>query len=117
MYGESDNICNLPEVLTVELHRSDTTGKYYLHFIDHSDTTCNNKGYWTDIPVSEDAGKQLLRMCYPEWDGKHKPYKLEDGTNWECNYNCSCCKNKECRNGFEYALEKYLREYDSGVLT
>ena len=118
MYGESDNICNLPEVLIVELHKSATTGKYYLHFIDHSDTTCNNKGYWTDIPTSEEAAKQLMRMCYTDWDGETKPYKFDDGTNWENNCNCSNCKNAECNNSFQHALDnKYLREYDGGVLT
>ena len=104
MYGEKENISNMPELLTVQLHRSNETGRYYLQFIDHSETTCNNDGIWTYIPIEDSMAKQLLRMCYPEWDGETVPFRYSGALERGQEVNCLWCNAKDCEHSFRYLL-------------
>ena len=61
---EKDNICNLPEVATIEIHRSKETGHYYLHFVEWASGW--NDGKWQDQEITEDIARILLCHCYPE---------------------------------------------------
>ena len=72
MYEEDENVCNLPKVLTIEVHNSEKTGKFYIEFIEHTEVTNYNNGCWTDREICKDEFKTLLKLCYPEWDGEHQ---------------------------------------------
>lgn len=46
---ETENICNMPEVLTLEIHKSEDTGKYYATFIGYSEKMeWKQQGKWLD---------------------------------------------------------------------
>ena len=61
---ENDNICNLPKLADIELHRSNETGHYYLTFIEW--VSGWNDGMWQDQEISEDIARLILSLCYPE---------------------------------------------------
>lgn len=61
---EDENICNLPKLATIELHKSNKTGHYYLTFIEH--VSGWNEGRWQDQEINEDIAKMLMAFCYPE---------------------------------------------------
>ena len=61
---ENENICNLPTLAKIELHRSKETGAYYLNFIEWVSDW--NEGIWQDQEISEDMARIILSMCYPE---------------------------------------------------
>lgn len=109
--------------LHMHIEQDEETGELTLKFIDWTDTTYGNRGYWTERKFSEGQLKELLRMCYPKWDGEHQisecctdDYDGEDSDkdvmmkgNW-----CATCPHKECRHHpgdmFENLLQRYLAE-------
>lgn len=46
MTEEYKNICNMPDVLDLEIHRSADTGKYYATFIGYHEKM--RQGHWFD---------------------------------------------------------------------
>ena len=91
---ESENVCNMPELLHLEVHRSKETGLYYIAFIDHTETTCDNRGYWTDREITGEDLTALLRMCYPQWDGKDIPFRSGDESQ-QCNICMKACEHSQ----------------------
>lgn len=61
---ENDNICNLPRLATIKLHRSKETGHYYLNFIEY--VSGWNEGRWQAQEIPEDVARMLLCFCYPD---------------------------------------------------
>ena len=61
---EKDNICNLPKIADIEIHRSNETGKYYLNFIEWVSEW--NEGRWQAQEINEHVVRMLLSFCYPE---------------------------------------------------
>jgi len=105
---ESDNVCNMPELLMVEVHKSKDTGKYYVNFIDHTGTTCNNDGYWTDHEIAENTLKQILQICYPEWDGETAPFRCENDNDG----NCLLCTRSDCEKSWISSLEAIKQSFE-----
>ena len=68
---ETENVCNMPKLLTLEVHRSEETGRYYLEFIDTSGMTAN-QGVWSNRGFSKAKFISLMKELYPNFDGKHK---------------------------------------------
>jgi len=61
---EKDNICNLPRIATIQIHRSSETGKFYLNFIEWMSGW--NEGRWQDQEIPECVAKMMLSFCYPD---------------------------------------------------
>ena len=99
MNGEKDNVCNMPQLLNITVHRSAETGKYYLEFIDHTDTTCCNRGYWTDREIDKRNVNALIQMCYPEWDGEHQIVGIPPDKKI-MEVECIMCDKTECEYNF-----------------
>lgn len=57
---ETENVCNMPELFTMELHQSEQTGKFYLNFISWIGPT--EMGEWTDIEVTSMDVENLLNI-------------------------------------------------------
>lgn len=100
---EDEDVFNLNELLTVRFMRSEKTGRYYLNFIDHTGTTCNNGGYWTNQPTDERLLKWMLRKCYPEWDGKTAPFMYDT----ELDGHCLLCFREDCERSFPATMSRY----------
>lgn len=64
---EKDNICNLPKLANIEIHRSNETGKYYLTFIEWMSGW--NDGLWQDQEITEYTARMMLAFCYPDHIG------------------------------------------------
>jgi hypothetical protein len=63
--GEKDNICNMPEIATIEIHKSKETGRYYIHYICHNwkinDLNFNAvDGLWTDKYIPKSKAQALM---------------------------------------------------------
>ena len=63
---EKDNICNLPKVANIEIHRSNETGHFYITFIEWASGF--NDGLWQNQEIDEDIARLLLSICYPGHD-------------------------------------------------
>ena len=87
---ETENVCNMPEVLNIEVHRSEQTGRYYIEFIDWSGT--GRVGSWTTRNITEAIFNVLLKICYPKWNGKGKA-PCENAT---IEWTCIGCNDKNC---------------------
>jgi len=61
---EKNNICNLPTIAKIEIHRSAETGKFYLNFIEWASKW--NEGRWQDQEITEQTVRMILSFCYPE---------------------------------------------------
>lgn len=60
-HGLQDNICNTPEIATIELHHNKYgTGEYFSTFITHNGSPMD--GYWTDGLLSENEVKGILSI-------------------------------------------------------
>lgn len=57
---ETENVCNMPELFTMELHQSEQTGKFYLNFISWIGPT--EAGEWTDIEITSKDVENLLEI-------------------------------------------------------
>ena len=57
---ETENVCNMPLLFTMELHQSEQTGKLYLHFISWIGPT--EMGSWTGIEVKGTDVDNLLNI-------------------------------------------------------
>lgn len=57
---ETENVCNMPELFTMELHQSEQTGKLYLNFISWIGPT--EVGEWTDIETTSKDVENLLEI-------------------------------------------------------
>ena len=58
--SETENVCNMPELFTMELHRSEQTSKLYLNFISWIGPT--EIGNWTEIEVKGTDVENLLNI-------------------------------------------------------
>jgi len=103
--GEKDNICNLPELMSIEVHMSKETGRYYLHFIEWTDTTCNNNGSWTDMEISGKIYNALRKICYPMWDGTHRKFRYGNG-------DCFRVCKKPCRNSVLQRINEAWKRFE-----
>ena len=61
---EKENICCLPTIAKIVIHRSKETGKFYLNFIEWMSDW--NEGSWQEQEVPEDVVRLMLSFCYPE---------------------------------------------------
>ena len=60
-YSETQNICNMDKVATIELHRSEKTGKYYADFIIHiPDRLDIHQGWRETKEIFPDEVKYLI---------------------------------------------------------
>ena len=59
-------------ILTINVEEDKANGKKLLKFIEHTDITYGNQGYWTERYLSNDQFKTLMKICYPKWDGEHQ---------------------------------------------
>lgn len=68
MATEKDNICNLPLVGLIEIHRSDETGNKYLNFISWDDDSGFNikKGRWIEKRISESDLIKIVKVLKGE---------------------------------------------------
>lgn len=68
MTTEKDNICNLPLVALIEIHRSDETGYKYLNFISWDDDSGigTKKGRWTEKRISESDLTKIVKVLKGE---------------------------------------------------
>ena len=57
---ETENVCNMPYLFTMELHQSEQTGKFYLNFISWIGPT--EMGEWTEIKVKSMDVENLLNI-------------------------------------------------------
>lgn len=57
---EPDNVCNMPELFTMELHQSEQTGKLYLNFISWIGPT--EVGEWIDIEITSKDVESLIEI-------------------------------------------------------
>lgn len=57
---EAENVCNMPELFTMELHQSEQTGKLYLNFISWIGST--EVGEWMDIEITSKDVENLLEI-------------------------------------------------------
>lgn len=61
-YKEKDNICNLPTVATINIHKSKETGKWYIEYIDKS----TGDGNWKEHEITEEFAKMMISYCHKE---------------------------------------------------
>ena len=60
-YGRQNNICNTPEIASIELHHNKYgTGEYFLTFITHCDLP--GDGFWTDGLITPDEAETILTI-------------------------------------------------------
>lgn len=104
---ETENVCNMPKLLTLEVHRSEETGRYYLEFLDTSGMTAN-QGVWSNRGFSKAKFISLMKELYPDFDGKHKPMQCRPY--WELE--CTWCSVEGCprKNEAPEAYTKWLAE-------
>lgn len=57
---ETENICNMPELFTMELHQSEQTGKFYLNFLSRIGLT--EVGEWIDIEITSKDVENLFEI-------------------------------------------------------
>ena len=57
---ETENVCDMPELFTMELHQSEQTCKFYLNFISWIGPT--EVGKWTEIEVKSMDVENLLNI-------------------------------------------------------
>ena len=65
--GEKGNICGMPEIANIELHKSKETGKYYIRYICHNwkINDLNFKavdGLWTEKYIPKSKAKALMEL-------------------------------------------------------
>lgn len=56
---EVDNVCNMPQLVTVNVHRSKKTGAYYLNVINYDDRIETEYGLWTDVEITEKEVEEI----------------------------------------------------------
>lgn len=56
---ETDNVCNMPQLVTVNIHRSKKTGAYYLHVINYDGRIKTEHGLWTDVEITEKEVEEI----------------------------------------------------------
>ena len=68
MVTEKDNICNLPVVALIEIHRSDETGIKYVSFISWDDDSGIGikKGRWIEKRISENDLTKIVKVLTGE---------------------------------------------------
>lgn len=60
-YGHPNNICNTPELATIELHHNKYgTGEYFSHFITHADLPSD--GYWEDGLLTKEEARKIIAI-------------------------------------------------------
>ena len=57
---ETENVCSMPSIMKMELHRSKETGKYYVEYIQYSEE--GRKGWWVNKKISAKKAQELLTM-------------------------------------------------------
>lgn len=67
---ETNNVCNMPEVASIIIHRSDDTGRYYVEFINHGlcevESLCKF-GLWTEKRITKKKSIFLMKyLCNKE---------------------------------------------------
>lgn len=65
---EKDNICNLPLIALIEIHRSDETGNKYLNFISWDDNSGIGikKGRWMEKRIFESDLIKIIKVLKGE---------------------------------------------------
>jgi len=101
------DILSLPELARIQLHKNETEGRYYLHFIEWTGITPGNNGYWTSREITEEEVKALLKLLYPEWDGHGRTRCIDVDP-------ASECKRPEC---FKCKLECPMRNAQVGLIS
>ena len=94
---ETENICNMPEIATVELHRSNDTGNYYLKYLTRfdDDDRCVS-GWWrTSAPLPNETVEKIKQFC--------RGIEMSDETIGEVrghgDLSGACCDCKQCKYG------------------
>lgn len=60
-YGHPDNICNTPELATIELHHNKYgTGEYFSTFITHADLPSD--GLWQDGLLTKEEVRKIIAI-------------------------------------------------------
>lgn len=70
---ETENVCNMPSVMRMELHRSKETGKYYVEYIDNSED--ERRGWWVNKKFSAKKAQELLAMLKSLKDVEESDWK------------------------------------------
>lgn len=61
MLKETNNVCNMPEIMNLSLHQSADTGRYYITFIQYDREP---KGRWLNKHVTEEEAKRLVDFAF-----------------------------------------------------
>lgn len=56
---ETDNVCNMPQIVYIGIHKSKKTGAYYLNVINYDDRIETEYGLWTDVEITEKEVKEI----------------------------------------------------------
>lgn len=69
MKGESENVCNMPTICRIEIHKSEETGKYYSEFIQFRECKDQSEcGVWNDKHISKKKMQEVINLI----KGEHK---------------------------------------------
>lgn len=64
MLKETNNVCNMPTVMDLRLHKSEDTGRYYINFLQYDREP---EGRWLDKHITEEEAKRLIDFaCNPK---------------------------------------------------
>lgn len=62
MSKDTDNVCNMNKKATIELYKSDKTGKWYINIIHHvKDDVGIEEGEWTEKKFNHVDALNMLR--------------------------------------------------------
>lgn len=92
---ETQNVCAMPEIATIELHRSEETGNYYLNYITwfDGDDRCVSAHWRTSTPLSCEAVEMLRQFCqHVEMDDETLEDVRAHGDMSGACYDCKQCK-------------------------
>ena len=74
---ETENICNMEEIATIEIRQSEQTGKKYFNFICWNDRGYN--GLWQESKaISEDVINQIFKILEENTEIKNNSWDETD---------------------------------------
>ena len=59
---ETCNVCGMPKLTDIEIHKSKDTGKLYINFITWDDKVKATRGLWRSEEITEEDLKEIYRV-------------------------------------------------------
>lgn len=58
-----ENVCNMPTIAKIDIHKSKETGRYYAEFIQFRECNDSSKcGVWTEKRITKKMVQEILDM-------------------------------------------------------